>query len=159
MALDFKRYVNSLFIDITALGGISSTAIILLMVWFLIDAALFMQLLLGILVTISIVIIIRLIYFRDRPKKQVHSNIIERIEASSFPSLHAARSSFMALVFITYFDILVLNIIIVIIALLISYSRVYLKKHYWSDIFAGWLLGGIIYYYSISSFFIITTLY
>ena len=146
MTLDFKRYINSLFVDITALGGISSTAIILLMVWFLIDAALFKQLLSGILATIFSVIIIRLVYFRDRPKKQVFGNIIERIEASSFPSLHAARSSFMALAFIYYFDILVLNIIIVVVALLISYSRVYLKKHYWSDIIAGWILGAIVYY-------------
>jgi len=144
--LDYKRYLNGFFRDVTALGGFPSTVIVLLLVWFLIDASLFLQLLMGILMTLFIVIIIRLIHFKDRPKKQVQDNIIERIEASTFPSLHAARSGFMALAFVYYFNNLALNITIVIIALLISYSRVYLKKHYWLDIIAGWILGIITYY-------------
>ncbi len=110
------------------------------------------QLLLGFLITFAVVIIIRMIYFKDRPRKQPHSNFVERIDASSFPSLHAARAVFIALVFIQHFSSRVMTVFLLAAAVLVIYSRIYLWKHDLWDVFGGIVLGGLTYWVVISFF-------
>lgn len=109
-----------------------------------------------ILIIISI-LLIRTIYFKQRPDKMQYNNYIEKIDASSFPSLHTART-FM----ISTFLILLSNnnnmliIFLLIISILSGYSRIYKKKHDINDVIFGGLLGFIItysvYYYTIYVF-------
>lgn len=89
----------------------------------------------------------RIIMFEERPKAKKYSNILEKISAASFPSLHAARTVFLLLFLINYFNKeLFISLFLTIITLLILYSRSYFKKHYPHDIFAGILFGAIPYY-------------
>lgn len=134
------------FRDFTAIGGAPFSAIVGLVVLSFKEYLLFQQLLIGFFITLFIVVVIRLIYFKNRPLKQRYNNLLEKIDASSFPSLHAARILFLTLTMANFFKQKNVTIVLLIIAALISYSRIYLKKHDWIDVIAGLILGGATYF-------------
>lgn len=73
------------------------------------------------------------------------ASILERMNDASFPSIHSGRAIIIAYTIghlLPPFG----KIIFWIIMLGIPLTRVYLKKHYWSDIIAGSLLGFLIAY-------------
>ncbi|MDA3855446.1 MAG: phosphatase PAP2 family protein [Candidatus Woesearchaeota archaeon] len=89
----------------------------------------------------------RILMFKERPKAKKYTNIFEKISAASFPSLHTARTSFLLLFLINYFNKdLYFSLFFSIITILILYSRIYFKKHYLKDIFVGIFFGAIPYY-------------
>lgn len=102
-----------------------------------------MDLLFGFFFTAAAVVAIRGFYFKDRPKKEEYAGFIERVAASAFPSLHAARAAFLAMLFSAYYGSNYLTGLFVIIAIAVSYSRIYLQKHDYADVFAGMILGAI----------------
>jgi len=86
--------------------------------------------------------LIKLVWYRPRPVPIAWSNWYEKINASSFPSIHAARLAVFATFCILSerFDLYTLWIIITA-ALVVGITRVVLKKHYWVDVIGGWVLG------------------
>jgi membrane-associated phospholipid phosphatase len=97
------------------------------------------------LVIIEIVCIgIKFVYFRERPNKQKYTNIIERLDASGFPSVHAARSAFIFLYIASYSGIAV-KVMLIGLILLVGISRLILKKHYLIDIVVGYALGVLVF--------------
>ncbi len=92
--------IPNIFRDLTALGGATFYALLVLLVLLLGEYRLALLLILGFLLTMIIVIGIRLFYFKPRPQKQEYHTFLERIDASSYPSWHTARAFFLALVFI-----------------------------------------------------------
>ena len=95
--------------------------------------------------------VIKIVFPKTRPNGQTYSNLIEKIDAGSFPSLHSSR---IALVYLTLFyfsDLLALKIIFICIIPIVMFSRINLKKHFLTDIIGGLIIGSIIWY--------ITTLY
>jgi len=145
----FKRTIakgaDSSFRDITALGGAPFFILIILITISLKEYQLFQDLLIGFLITLFVVVVTRLIYFKNRPLKQSYNNLLERLDASSFPSLHAARILFLTLTLANYFQNRIITVLFLIIAATVSYSRIYLKKHDWIDIIFGLILGCIAY--------------
>lgn len=90
---------------------------------------------------------IRLMYYKERPKPKQYTNILEKIEASSFPSMHGARTVFLSLFLINYLKYnTIIAIFLVFIILLVSYSRVYRQSHYWIDVICGKIFGFIFYF-------------
>ncbi|MBI2573070.1 phosphatase PAP2 family protein [Candidatus Woesearchaeota archaeon] len=132
------------FRDITTLGGFVFTGLLCLILLATEQYELLFQTVLGLFLILVICIIIRLIYYKDRPLKQKHQNIIERIDASSFPSMHTARAIFLPIIFWNHLNNPLLQGLVVILALTVSYSRIYLQKHDWIDLLGGAVLGGII---------------
>ena len=132
---------SMIFEDLSALGGSVFYGFVLLLVLLLGELELFFSLLIGFFFSLLIIILIRTFYFKDRPKKEKHNSYLEKIEASSFPSWHAARAMFLALMFSYLFVNKLMTIFLIIIALLVSYSRIHLKKHDWVDILGGLVLG------------------
>ena len=143
-----KKYLPHLFLEITNLGGLIFYLMVLGFVLLNLQFLLFWQLLFGLIVNIVVVVVIRILYFKNRPKKQEFTNIIEKLDASSFPSLHTARIFFMALVFLIYFQNVYLGIFLILVACLVAYSRYYLKKHDSYDLFGGLVLGVLVFYIS-----------
>ena len=135
--------------DITAFGSIFIYSLILLAVLSLQQFELFYKLLLGFLITYAIILLIRAVYFRKRPNKRTYKNFIEKLDASSFPSIHASRVAFLAGYFSYHFNQLYLTIFLIFVALLTIYSRIHLKKHDWVDLLAGIVVGGIAFYITI----------
>lgn len=147
------KFIHMLFRDITTFGGQIFYALILICTLALQEYSLFWMLLWGNIISIVVVVLTRTFYFKPRPNKQTFSNWLEKMDASSFPSLHSARIWFIALLLIEFFKYAFpITTIFILLATVTSYSRIYLKKHDWADVVAGLLLAGILFYSSITFF-------
>ncbi len=143
MNATIKHYLGEIFRDITSLGSAVFYGAVCLVVLAYGSVTLFWNLLAGFFFTGVVITVVRLVYFKPRPHKQVYKNWIEKINASSFPSWHSARVFYIVFVFIgvsRVFDIVLLSL-----AGLVAYSRIYLKKHDWCDVIFGIGLGYLSY--------------
>lgn len=136
--------LEALFRDITALGGLVIYSFLTVLMFF-INIPLAVTLIIGFFITFIATILIRSIYFKHRPKKQEYHNFIEKIDASSFPSLHAARITFLFFIFSFYLSNILATSLLFSLSLLIIYSRIYLQKHDVKDIIGGIILGALTY--------------
>ena len=140
-----KKLKDLIFEEITAFGGVLIYISTIIISLFLKNFILFIELLSGLSFLYISAIIIRSIYFKERPKKRSYHTFIGKIDASSFPSLHSARALFFSLIIKSIFPNNQIFYFLLFITLLVGYSRIYLKKHYWFDVIGGYILGFIIY--------------
>ena len=84
---------------------------------------------------------IKFFYFKERPVKQLHLNFFESIDANSFPSIHTARISALAVMVNFFYQDLLLLIVSLVLVFSVGYSRIYLKKHYLTDVIGGFITG------------------
>ncbi|MBT4447059.1 phosphatase PAP2 family protein [archaeon] len=139
----FKSFYGSVVRDITTFGGSPFYAALVIFLLLIQQISLVIELILGLIIIVFIAVLIRTFYYKARPKELPHKTWIERIEASSFPSIHAARAIFLALIFGTYYQIIGVSILLTVSALAVCYSRIYLRRHDIPDILAGITLGTI----------------
>jgi membrane-associated phospholipid phosphatase len=103
----------------------------------------FLELALAYVIIMAATSAIKLFFFRERPARQEYRNIIEQIDASSFPSAHTARAFAFAGVLgfygLNYSKLIMAGLLLL--ACAVAYSRVSLKKHHISDVIFGSLLG------------------
>ncbi len=87
---------------------------------------------------------IKYLWHKPRPNGQKFVNGFEKIDAGSFPSIHASRISFVYLSLgIMHYQIgnsWVLGLCLMVI-LTVGYSRIFLKKHFLTDVLAGYAFG------------------
>ena len=140
------KFHEEIMREITVLGGFFFCGLIVLAFFALGFTSEALQLLVGFAIITALVVIIRMVYFRERPKRVDHTNFIERIDASSFPSLHTARIVFVALFVGIAWPLVLWKVFLVFIALLVAYSRIYLRKHDWIDVVVGGGLGMVVFY-------------
>jgi len=140
---NLKNLVEIFFKQITELGSLTVIAVIIIFTYFL-DVQLALKLFIGMLAATIISMIIKVLFFRPRPKKQKINTIIDRLDASSFPSVHSARITILMFLLIAYSGNLILRIFLAVIGLLVAYSRIYLKRHYYIDVIGGIILGVLI---------------
>lgn len=89
--------------------------------------------------------LIRTFFFRERPQRREHNSYLQRIDASSFPSLHASRATYLFVLFLSIFTFGIFTFALGLLYLTVLYSRIYLKKHFISDVIGGVVLGAISY--------------
>lgn len=140
----FMKLVKDCFRDFTSFGSAYFFILMILVSLILKEIKLFKVLLAGFIVSYLVIIIIRMFYFRRRPDKEKYNSFISRINAASFPSLHAMRVGFLGLVFCLFFSNKYLIALVLVISFLVLYSRIYLKRHYTSDVIVGLILGLIL---------------
>ena len=129
--------------DSGAFGGLPlSLAVIVLL--YPLHTFLSLKLLAGLIIAYALTAGIRFMYYKERPLPKRHTNVFERIDASSFPSLHAMRATLLAgvlsAVLVHPLQLGVLGICV----LLTCYSRVHTQKHHASDVVAGVVFGALI---------------
>lgn len=144
--MQYQKYLSIIFQDISTFGGLVFYLFLCLFFFLVGKTNLTIKLLVGLIILYIIVNISRLIYFKERPKKQPYNNLLEKLDASSFPSMHASRASFLFFVLYNNTKELYLITLFFIIFLLVSYSRIYLKKHHTLDVVAGIIIGLIVGY-------------
>lgn len=154
MAEDIVDYFMKVFEDsikkITALGSYQIFIVFILSFLFLAKTKEFLILFIGIIFLYTFAVPIRLIFFKERPIKKKFNDIFGRISASSIPSLHSARSTFLLFFFVYLTNInFLFTFFASVIVLIVLYSRVYFKKHYVVDVVVGVLLGIFCYYLTI----------
>ena len=140
---NLKNIIRIFFSQITELASFSIITALIIIIYFF-DKTLSIKLCIGTIIITLIAMIIKALFFKARLKKQKTRTLIERIDASSFPSIHSARITFLTFSIVAYSTSLILNIFLIILGILIAYSRIYLKKHYLSDVIAGIILGVIV---------------
>lgn len=133
-----KNYLN----HISALGSKEVTILIPIFFFLIDEINLAIKLLLGLIIIYIIGIIIRLIYFKERPNKKPRNNLIQKIDANSFPSMHSSRSTFLILMLIQYFNFEIkITLFFSIIYITILYARIHKKRHDYKDLLGGFILG------------------
>lgn len=88
----------------------------------------------------AICIVFKIAFFKHRPNKEDYINWLDKINSSSFPSSHMARATFVYLAlahFTTPFRAFLLYIVVILVGL----SRILLKKHFFTDVIVGFLIG------------------
>lgn len=144
------NWLESFFIDLTALGGVAVLALVTLVVLgslFIGHRSHAIPLVIGAIGGGTLLNALLKLWF-DRPRPTVVPHLVE-VASSSFPSGHSMNS---AIVYLTLGAVLArlvqplsMKLYILGVALLISFlvgiSRVYLGVHYPSDVLAGWSLG------------------
>lgn len=138
-----EKYVNLLVLQFNFFGSFIFSIFIIVFLYAINLKHIAIILLLSTLTATALVSIIRLIFRRERPKKQPYNNIFEKINSSSFPSMHALRTSiYTTTMFIS--SLYLLASIFLLITILVSIARYTLKKHYISDLIVGIIFGILI---------------
>ena len=142
MQFTFKNVSEVVFRDISALGSAVFYWFLALLLLSTGYVTIFIFLAFFFVVIYLLVATIRFFFFKERPHKELYSNIFEKIDASSFPSVHAARSVFLAFVLHMLFgSTLVFSVLVFGAAFLVCVSRVILHKHDIIDVLGGAVLG------------------
>jgi len=96
--------------------------------------------------------LIKILFPKTRPNGQKYSNLIEKIDAGSFPSLHSSRITLVYLTLFSTATLIVLKIAFLVVIPVVMLSRINLKKHFLTDIIGGFVIGLIIWWLSFSYF-------
>lgn len=98
-------------------------------------------------------IIVKWLYYKPRPIPQPYKTRWQKIDASSFPSMHTAVTLILAYygartayIFTSWRIEVVFFMLRWIIFVSVAFSRVVLKRHYRSDILVGMMFGLMIIY-------------
>lgn len=136
---------RELVFDITAFGGVAIfLAVILFSAIFL--PRLSLELFVAMVLCYVVVMGVRLLYFRKRPDDSEVKYWYDRVTQSSFPSMHAARATALSSVIALFFADVYVTIFAVAVVLLTAWSRVWLRRHYVSDVVVGVIVGLVISY-------------
>lgn len=136
--------INDWFRDFTSLGN----PILLVFVPFIYlgNSKIFHYLLLALLVNEIFCSLIKIVFPKKRPTGQTYKNLIEKIDAGSFPSIHASRITIVYLTLFSNSESLAIKIAFICVIALVFFSRVKLKKHFWIDVLGGFVIGVLIWY-------------
>lgn len=129
--------------DITSLA--SPLILILVPFIFLGPSKVFLTLLVALLVNEIIASLIKVIYPKKRPSGQTYSTVLEKIDAGSFPSIHASRITLVYLTLFSHTDSIWIKVVVLLVIALVILSRILLKKHYWIDVLVGFVIGFLIW--------------
>lgn len=139
------NWIVKVFLEqLTHLGGLVFYCIWLGLLLVAGQIQIFTGLLVSLIMVMGLGVIIRIIHFRNRPKPQRHANWLEKLDAASFPSLHAMRAVSLAFWGSLMLNSIVGTVYLFLLALLVIASRVILKKHFISDVFWGAVFSLII---------------
>ena len=141
----YGRFSENIVRDITTFGG-TPLFLGLILFAYLLGSSYFdlgFDLLVGFILTIGICVVVRIFYFKNRPKKINNSSFIGKMDASSFPSVHSSRVFFLAPLFASFFGIVSVWAMMYVLAVLVAWSRLELKKHDLWDVGVGAIVGTV----------------
>ena len=141
-----KEQMNLVLRDLSTLGGLFLYSIVVLIFFFIGEKEVALRLIIGTALMYVIVSVLRLLYFTERPKKRDYHNVVEKIDAGSFPSMHMVRTTFLFGTLFHRFNDLRILLLFTVLLMGVGYSRVYLKNHYLKDLIVGVIIGGIVLY-------------
>jgi undecaprenyl-diphosphatase len=94
------------------------------------------------LATLVIILFLRYLTRRQRPRPDRGGRLLDPWNHYSFPSHHSARMIMLSVIFGAHYGGSLVGMLPA--AVLICFSRLYLEKHYLSDVLAGAALGGLV---------------
>ena len=153
MQLKFTKMIREIYSvvlkDLGAYGGFPFYGAIILLFLLLKDSAFVSRLVVSLVAVSLVIIVIRLAYFKPRPgqKKRIYNVLYERIDNSSFPSIHTARAMIISIALFVKFPALLP--LLALLTLIVCLSRLHFKRHDWTDVIVGLAVGvalGLIFF-------------
>lgn len=139
-----NRLMHTFVADVSALGSLPAMLFYCLLFKFLGHDLFAVQLLAFVLLAYVVILPIRYFWPKERPVRLSKRNIFERLDAASFPSMHAMRAAGLAtLVWIEFPEIPIRTLFIVLGVVLLA-TRLILKKHHRADLVVGAAFGIIL---------------
>ncbi len=132
------------FRDITSFGGMPLYLVVMFIFFIFKNYAILSYLGFGLVAAYAITLFFRIAYFKQRPERQKYKNWLEKIDAGSFPSLHAMRGALLAVIMSVFFSNIILTILFAGLAIGVAVTRVFLKRHDPIDSGVGLIIGFII---------------
>ena len=149
----FLRYkFNDWSRDFTSLANPLILLFVPFIFLFIENKSVFYKLLIALDINEALCSIIKIVFPKTRPNGQEYTNIMEKIDAGSFPSLHSSRITLVYLTLFSTASLLVLKITFLLIIPIVMLSRINLKKHFVTDIIGGFVIGALIWWVSVSYF-------
>ncbi len=137
--------------DTSAFGGIPLGIAVALFALAAGKLLLFYQIAGALALNYIIVALIRTFWFEQRPDKTAAGKSwLSKIDASSFPSLHAGRIFSYIIILGSFFASVWVYILMGALAILISYLRIRLKRHYLQDVAIGAVMGLLIGWFAVN---------
>ncbi len=133
----FKEVIKA----VSAFGTLPFYLFLSIFVLLLGETKLFIWLFVGLIFSYIIMVPIRLLYYKERPRKESYKNILEKIDASSFPSSHSLKITLIFCLASFYYASIYVAGLFFLLYFFVLFSRYYLKKHYLIDIAIGSLIG------------------
>jgi membrane-associated phospholipid phosphatase len=131
--------------DAAGFGGLPVYFFIAFFSLFLPDKKLFAGLAFGLALSYLVIGLVRQVFFRKRPDGQRYFDWISRIDAGSFPSMHATRAALLCtLVWHLFEGYVLIRVAVIAVVAVVGICRMLLKKHRASDVVAGIVLGFLI---------------
>lgn len=130
--------------DTTALGGLAVYGFVAALFLLLGKTDVFVMLTVGLALCYGVIAPIRLLFFKVRPDRQRFSGFFTKIDAGSFPSMHSARSTVLAILLAQVFTEPLIRTLLVLGVLSVIVTRVLLKRHYVRDVIGGVVVGAIV---------------
>jgi|GEM_PF-6722493 len=127
--------------DFSALGGLPFYVIVTLTMLLLREWGPFWALVIGVVIAYAVIAGVRSVYIRDRPKPVEYRTWWEKIDAGTAISMHATRATILAIVLMNFFRNIFLSTFLIVLALIVAFTRIWLKKHYPADAVWGVVLG------------------
>ena len=87
---------------------------------------------------------VKFIYPKERPMPMPRNNLYQKYLAGSFPSVHTSRITAFSTAVFSFYTSNISFLIALLVITCVGYSRIYLKKHYFIDVLAGFLIGAVI---------------
>ena len=142
--MDFSKYVlGNFFSSVTSFGTpVFYFAVVLLLMK--INFSFAIKLIIALAATEAVCAIIKIAYPKQRPIPRPSRGLLEKYDAGSFPSIHSARITALAVMVNSFYsDALLLSAGIALV-IFVGYSRMYLRHHYFKDVIGGIVIGAII---------------
>lgn len=130
--------------DVSALGGLPFSIIVIITMLLMQEWGPFWQIIIGVVIAYAIIAGVRSVYIRDRPKPVEYRTWWEKVDAGTAISMHACRATILAIVLMDFYRSIFLSTFLIILALLVAWTRILLKKHYPADSVWGVVLGSVI---------------
>ncbi len=132
--------------DITSFGGLPLYIAIGFFFLFTGSPVLAVQLAAGLIFAYIITVFCRTVYFKQRPVPQKYANKFYKLDASSFPSLHALRSAVLWTLVALSYNAAALYVIAAVVIVTVAWTRIQQKRHDKVDVSFGVLFGLLIAY-------------
>ncbi len=88
--------------------------------------------------------VIKYAYPKERPIPMPKKTLFQRYLAGSFPSVHTARITALSVTIAQFYPNSMLVLIVLLGIIGVGFSRIYLKKHYFIDVLAGFIIGAFL---------------
>ena len=142
--MKFSKYIFGNFFSSVTLFGTPAFYIAVVLLLIKINLSFAAKLIIALVAAEAVCGLIKLAYPKHRPIPRPNKKFFERYDASSFPSIHTARITTLAVMVNSFYNDALLLFASTAIVVFVGYSRIYLKHHYLRDVVGGFIIGVII---------------